>query len=121
MADGDRKLIDLGFMLLDRQLVDSGDRRCGKVDDMEIEGEPGEAAKGVGIVSGPEGLRGGQQGPMGWLLARLFAGKDDTALVHLDTIDEIGPTIKLKLPAAELGLSVGDERVAEFIRRIPGS
>jgi hypothetical protein len=121
MADGDRQLIDLGFMLLDRQLIDSEDRRCGKVDDLEIEGEPGEEARVVGIVSGPQALRAGKHGPMGWLLARLFAGKDDTALVHLDTIDEIGPRITLKLPAGELGLGVGDDRVAEFIRRIPGS
>jgi hypothetical protein len=121
VADRDRHLIDVGFMLLDRQLVDSDDRRCGKVDDMEIEGGPGEEAKVVAIVSGPDALRQGKHGPMGWLLARLFAGKDDTALVHLDTIDEIGPRIKLRLPAAELGLSVGEERVAQFIRRIPGS
>jgi hypothetical protein len=121
MADGDRKLIDLGFMLLDRQLVDSEDRRCGKVDDLEIEGEPGEEAMVVGIVSGPEALRAGKHGPMGWLLARWFAGKDDTALVHLDTIDELGPKITLKLPARELGLGKGDERVGDFIRRIPGA
>jgi hypothetical protein len=121
VADGDRHLIDLGFMLLDRQLVDSEDRRCGKVDDLEIEGEPGEEARVVGIVSGPEALRAGKHGPMGWLLARMFAGKHDTALVHLDTIDELGPAIKLKLPARELGLAKGDDRVAEFVRRIAGS
>ena len=121
MADGDRKLIDLGFMLLDRQLIDSEDRRCGKVDDLELEGAPGEEAKVVGIVSGPRALRAGKHGPMGWLLARLTTGQDDTALVHLDTIEEIGPRIKLKLPAHELGLGVGDERVGTFIRRIPGA
>ena len=121
MADGDRKLIDLGFMLLDRQLIDSEDRRCGKVDDLEIEGGPGEEAKVVGIVSGPEALRAGKHGPMGWLLARLVAGQDETALVHLDTIDEIGSRIRLKLPASELGLGKGDDRVGEFVRRIPGA
>jgi hypothetical protein len=121
MADGGRQFIDLGFTLLDRQLVDSEDRRCGKVDDLELEGGPGEEAKVVGIVSGPQALQAGKHGPLGWLLARLLRGQDDTALVHLDTIDELGPTIKLKLPARELGLAKGEERVAQFIRRLPGA
>ena len=30
--------IDLGLGILDHQLVDSDDRRCGKVDDLELEG-----------------------------------------------------------------------------------
>jgi sporulation protein YlmC with PRC-barrel domain len=121
VADGDRQLIDLGFMLMDRQLIDSKGRRCGKVDDLDLEGGPGEETKVVAIVSGPEAWRAGKHGPIGLLAARLFGGSDDTALVHLDTIEELGPVIKLKLPASELGLGQGDERVAQFIRRIPGA
>jgi hypothetical protein len=117
----DRKLIDLGFMLMDRQLIDSEGRRCGKVDDLDLEGGPGEETKVVAVVSGPEVWRAGKHGPIGWITARLFGGGDDTALVHLDTIEELGPVIKLKLPAAELGLGQGDDRVAEFVRRIPGA
>jgi sporulation protein YlmC with PRC-barrel domain len=117
----DRQLIDLGFMLMDRQLIDSKGRRCGKVDDLDLEGGPGEEATVVAVVSGPDAWRAGKHGPIGWITARLFGGSDETALVHLDTIDEIGPVIKLKLPAAELGLGHGDEHTAEFIRRIPGA
>jgi hypothetical protein len=113
--------IDLALGVLDHQLVDSDGRRCGKVDDLELEGGPGEETKAVAIVSGPEAWRAGKHGPIGWLAARLFGGSDDTALVHLDTIEELGPVIKLKLPAAELGLGQGDERAAQFIRRIPGA
>jgi sporulation protein YlmC with PRC-barrel domain len=114
-------MIDLGFMLMDRQLIDSNGRRCGKVDDLEIEGGPGEEAKVVGIVSGPDAWRAGKHGPIGWIAARLFGGSDPTELVHLDTIEEIGPSIKLRLPAAQLGLGAGDDRAAEFVRRIPGA
>jgi hypothetical protein len=121
MAGDGRQQIDLGFMVMDRQLIDSEGRRCGKVDDLELEGAPGEEVKVVAIVSGPEAWRAGKHGPIGWITARLFGGSDATALVHLDTIDELGPVIKLKLPAAELQLGQGDDRAAEFVRRIPGS
>jgi hypothetical protein len=121
MAGDDRQQIDLGFMVMDRQLIDSEARRCGKVDDLELDGEPGQEAKVVAIVSGPDAWRAGKHGPVGWLAARLFGGSDATELVHLDTIDELGPVIKLKLPAAELGLGQGDDRAAEFVRRIPGA
>jgi hypothetical protein len=119
VPDSDRQLIDHGFMVMDRQLIDSEGRRCGKVDDLDLEGGPGEETKAVALVSGPEAWRAGKHGPIGWLAARLFGGSDDTALVHLDTIEELGPVITLKLPAAELGLGHGDDRVAEFVRRIP--
>ena len=119
MAD-EPELIDLAFMVLDRQLVDSDGRRCGKVDDLDIDGEPGGPAKAVALVSGPEAWRAGKHGPIGWLLARVFSG-DDTARVHVETIDSLGVEVRLKLPAAALGLAHGEDRGADFIRPIPGS
>jgi hypothetical protein len=113
--------LDLAYRLLDLDLVDSEGRRCGKVDDLDLEGGPGEEATVVALVSGPAAWRAGKHGPIGWLAARLFGGSDETALVHLDTIDELGPVIKLNLPAAELGLGRGEEHAAAFIRRIPGA
>src|SRR5215211_1331667 len=107
-------------MVLDRQLVDSDGRRCGKVDDLDIDGEPGGPAKAVALVSGPEAWRAGKHGPIGWLLARVFSG-DDTARVHVETIDGLGVEVRLKLPAAALGLAHGEDRGADFIRPIPGS
>src|SRR5215208_6275422 len=121
MGSGEPERIDLGFMLMDRQLIDSTGRRCGKVDDLDLEGGPGEEATVVAVVSGPEAWGAGKHGPIGWLMARLFGHGGGAALVHLDTIDELGPVIKLKLPAAELGLGGGDDRAAEFVRRIPRS
>ena len=119
MAD-EPELIDLAFMVLDRQLVDSDGRRCGKVDDLDIDGEPGGPAKAVALVSGPEAWRAGKHGPIGWLLARVFSG-DNTARVHVETIDSLGVEVRLKLPAAALGLAHGEDRGADFIRPIPGS
>src|SRR3954462_4187510 len=102
-------------MLLDRQLIDSDGRRCGKVDDLAIEGEPGGPATAVAIVSGPGAWRAGKHGPIGWLLARVFPG-DEPAHGHVETIDSIGVEVRLKLPAGALGLAHGEDRCADFIR-----
>lgn len=121
MASEGAKLVDLGFVLMDRQLIDADGRRCGKVDDLDLDGGPGEEATVVAVVSGPEAWRAGKHGPIGWIAASLFGGRDDTAVIPLAAIDELGPTIKLKSTAAGLGLGHGDDRAAEFVRRIPGS
>ena len=46
--------LDLGLGILDHQLLDSEGRRCGNVDDLEIEGGPGETPRVVAILSGPD-------------------------------------------------------------------
>ncbi|HEX8159207.1 MAG TPA: hypothetical protein VF526_17615 [Solirubrobacteraceae bacterium] len=51
-----REQIDLAFGLLDRQLLDRDERRCGKVDDLELSGGVGKpprvaaAAHGTGCL-----------------------------------------------------------------------
>ena len=119
MADQPER-IDLAFALLDRQLIDSDGRRCGKVDDLELDGEPGGPATAVAIVAGPGAWRAGKHGPIGWLAARVFSG-DNTERVHVETIESIGVEVRLKLPAGALGLAHGEDRCADFIRPIPRS
>ena len=45
--------LDLALGILDHQLLDRDGRRCGNVDDLAIEGGPGEDAEVVAILSGP--------------------------------------------------------------------
>ena len=45
--------IDIGLRVLDRQLLDKNGRRCGNVDDLAIEGGPGEEPEVVAILVGP--------------------------------------------------------------------
>src|SRR4030095_16488040 len=49
--------IDLGLAVLDHQLLDCDGRRCGNVDDLAIEGGPGETARVVAFYSGPGAWR----------------------------------------------------------------
>jgi hypothetical protein len=115
----DRDLIDLGLMVLDRQLLDSGGRRCGKVDDLEIEGEPGQEAKVSAIVTGPAAWSSGSHGPLGWLAARI--GHADVVRIGLDKVESGGAVIELRSTAKELGLGRGDDRARRWLAGVPGS
>jgi sporulation protein YlmC with PRC-barrel domain len=111
---------DLALALLDRQLIDSDGRRCGKVDDLELEGAPGGDLRVVALLAGPGAMRAEGHGALSRLSARLFAG-DATIRIPLDAIGEVGSEVRLDRKAAELGLARGDERAAAIVRRIPGS
>ena len=104
--------IDLGLGILDHQLVDSEGRRCGKVDDLELDGVRVKA-----IVVGGSGWRG--RGRLGRLTARLAGGR--AVLVPWSEVKSIESAVELAKPAGEYGLGRGDDRVRPWIERIPGS
>jgi hypothetical protein len=54
----DFEQVDLAYRLLDLDLVDREGRRCGKVDDLEFSGRPGEPLHVDAIVTGPGALPG---------------------------------------------------------------
>jgi len=110
--------VDLGFHVLDRQLLDSEDRRCGKVDDLAIEGGPGEKLEIVAILSGP-GVWRERAGLIGRLAARLGGGR--RVRIPWSDVAEIDAHVKLKKQAQGLGLGRGDDRLRPFIAKIPGS
>jgi sporulation protein YlmC with PRC-barrel domain len=116
--------MDLVYRVLDDQLIDVDGRRCGRVDDIEIEGEAGGPAYVVSILSGrgtwarrlPRRLRRlGERafGPpvMGANLIRVPWSK----------VDDIGTAIHLRAPARELGLAQGAESLSRVIERLPKS
>jgi sporulation protein YlmC with PRC-barrel domain len=104
--------IDLGLGILDHQLVDSGGRRCGKVDDLELDGTRVKA-----IVVGGSGWRG--RGRLGRLTARLAGGR--AVLVPWSEVRDVGSAVELARPAGEYGLGRGDDRVRPWVERLPGS
>jgi sporulation protein YlmC with PRC-barrel domain len=109
--------LDLAFGLLDHQLLDAEGRRCGKVDDLEIEGGPGETPVVTAILVGPGAWTG--RGRLGRLAARLGGGS--IVRVPWEAVGEISAGIALKQRAEELGLGRGDDRAAPLVKRFPGS
>jgi hypothetical protein len=110
--------IDLGLLLVDHQLLDSEGRRCGNVDDLALEGGPGEKLQVVEILSGP-GVWRSRAGLIGRVAAWLGGG----GVVRLpwEEVANVSSHVKLKKRAHELGLGRGDDRLEPFIKKIPGA
>jgi len=109
--------LDLGLGLLDHQLVDSEGRRCGNVDDLELEGLDGDSPRVTAILVGPPVWRG-----RGWF-GRLAAavGRGRTVRVPWDEVDKIDAAVHLKKTASELRLGRGDDRARPWIEWLPGA
>jgi sporulation protein YlmC with PRC-barrel domain len=109
--------IDLGLGIVDHQLVDSDGRRCGKVDDLELEGVDGDSPRVTALVSGGSGWRA--RGRLGRLTAWLARGR--AVIVSWDEVEKIDSALRLRKPARELGLGRGDDHARPLVERIPGS
>jgi sporulation protein YlmC with PRC-barrel domain len=109
--------LDLALGLLDHQIVDSEGRRCGKVDDLEIEGGPGETPAVRAILVGPGAWTG--RGRLGRLAAKLGGG--GLTRIPWEAVGDVKSAVELTKTAADLGLGRGDERAARWLGRVPGS
>jgi sporulation protein YlmC with PRC-barrel domain len=110
--------LDLALAILDHQLLDRDGRRCGKVDDLAIEGGPSEDAEVVAILSGPDVWRG-RSGFLGRVAAWL--GRGGRVRIPWEEVAAVESDVRLKKRASDYGLGRGDERVRPLIARIPGS
>jgi sporulation protein YlmC with PRC-barrel domain len=108
---------DIGYWLLDDQLLDSEGRRCGRVDDVRLEGSPGHPAKIAAILSGPGAFRRRLPGRLRKIADRMISDRE--VEVPWSAVKDIEVTVKLKKPAAELGLARGDERAAKTVEKLP--
>jgi sporulation protein YlmC with PRC-barrel domain len=110
--------LDLGLNVLDHQILDCEGRRCGNVDDLAIEGGPGETARVVALLVGP-GYWGQRAGWIGRLAGRIGGGA--RVRVPWEEVAEVKSHVVLRRRAAELGLGRGDDRVRPYLERIPGA
>ena len=109
--------IDIALGVLDRQLIDSEDRRCGKVDDLELEGTREGEPRVAAILSGAPAWR--SRGWPGRLAARVARGR--TVRIRWEDVAEVGSSVQLKRSASELGLSRGEQAARRLIESLPGS
>jgi sporulation protein YlmC with PRC-barrel domain len=108
--------VDLALGILDHQLVDSEGRRCGKVDDLELELGDG-APRVVAIITGTTAWR--DRGRLGALLTRLLGA--NSVHVPWEEVAKVEAAVHLRRTARELGLGRGDDRYRPLIERLPGS
>jgi hypothetical protein len=109
--------IDLGLGILDHQLVDAEGRRCGKVDDLELEGVAEGQPRVAAILTGPGAWRG--RGRLGAVLGRLFGAR--TVHIPWREVATVDSGVRLRKSAAELRLGRGDTRAKRWIEKVPGA
>jgi sporulation protein YlmC with PRC-barrel domain len=110
--------LHLGRNILDHQLLDSNGRRCGNVDDLAIEGGPGEKAEVVAILAGP-GYWPQRSGWVGRLAG--FIGGSQRTRVPWSEVARVNSAVELRRPSIEYNLGRGDDRVRPLIEKIPGA
>lgn len=96
--------------VLDAQLVDRDDRRCGRVDGLEV-GDDGSIEK---ILCGPAIWRRRMPRRLRWLIP----DDDDLVEVPWSEVDKVGPYVHLKSRAQDLGLGRGDDEL-RWLSRLP--
>jgi sporulation protein YlmC with PRC-barrel domain len=110
--------LDIALRVLDHQLLDRDGRRCGNVDDLAIEGGPGEAPEVVAILVGP-GYWGARAGWIGRVAGRLGGG--GRVRVPWSEVAKVDSAVELNHDATSLGLGRGDDRLRRYVDRIPGA
>jgi sporulation protein YlmC with PRC-barrel domain len=113
-----RSELDIGLHVVDHQLLDRNGRRCGKVDDLAIEGGPGEVPEVVALFVGP-----GYWGPRAGWIGRLagWIGGSAKVRVDWDEVAKVDSAVRLKRDATTLGLGRGDDRLRPYVEKIPGA
>jgi len=111
--------LDLGLNILDHQILDCEGRRCGNVDDLAIEGGPGETPQVVAILVGP-GYWGQRAGSIGRLAGWIGGGR--RVRIPWEEVAEVkSAQVVLRKQATELGLGSGDDRWRPYLEKIPGA
>jgi sporulation protein YlmC with PRC-barrel domain len=109
--------IDVALGVLDHQVLDSDERHCGKVDDVELEGLDGDSPRVKAILAGPSAWR--TRGRVGRLAARLVRGR--TSHIDWSEVVKIDSAVHLRGRAGDYGLARGDDRARPWIEWIPGA
>ena len=110
---------DVGYWLLDDELVDSNGRRCGRVDDIEFSGAPGRQATISKILSGPGAFPDRLPSRVRSIAGRILS--DRVVEVPWSLVKDIEAVVELSMPGEELGLGAGDDEVGKFVNKLPGS
>jgi sporulation protein YlmC with PRC-barrel domain len=110
---------DIGYRVLDDDLIDSNGRRCGKVDDIELDGKPGESTHVTAILAGPGAFTNRLPAALA-RFARRFLG-EGVVRVPWQEVEDITAVVNLKRPGEELGLGRGDDEAGRLVGRLPGA
>jgi hypothetical protein len=114
--------IDAALHLLDHQMLDRHERRCGNVDDLELEQREDGTLVVTHLLAGPGVLaeRLGLRRLGAWW--RHATGSEDVLRIPMRNVAEIGSDILLAVDADDLATSHTERWARErVIERLPGN
>jgi sporulation protein YlmC with PRC-barrel domain len=109
--------VDLGLRLLDDQLFDSDEHRCGRVDDIQLEGAPGARTEVSALLVGPGAWTGRLRKPFAYPVEGL--GPNYMHCISWSEVVRVGTSVALSQPAKELGLETRDGRNVQWVDAPP--
>jgi sporulation protein YlmC with PRC-barrel domain len=104
--------IDLGLRLLDDQLIDADEHRCGRVDDIQLRGKPGSRTEVSALLVGPGAWTPRLRRPFSYLVDGL--SPDHMHVISWDEVTAVGTAVHLSSTAKELGLETNDGRNVQW-------
>jgi sporulation protein YlmC with PRC-barrel domain len=109
--------VNLGLRLLDDQLFDSDEHRCGRVDDIQLQGGPGTRTEVSALLVGPGAWTGRLRRPFDYPVEGL--GPDYVHCIPWSEVVRVGTSVGLSRPARELGLETNDGRSVQWVGAPP--
>ena len=111
--------LDIVRQVLDHEVVDSNNVPCGMVDDLEVEGGPGEGLRVTALLVGAGAwtrrLPSAFEGPA----ARLLGTRQTR--VPWSEVESVTERVKLRSEAEDLGLGRADRKASKLLEGVPGS
>jgi sporulation protein YlmC with PRC-barrel domain len=109
----------IAHRILDEQIVDSEGRRCGRVDDVELTGNP---PRLTALLVG-NGLYPRRLPKWAARLGRRIAGPEvwgsNALRIPWEEVDRLESAVWLRKQAEELGLGEGDDPERWIVKRLP--
>jgi sporulation protein YlmC with PRC-barrel domain len=109
--------VDLGLRLLDDQLFDSDEHRCGRVDDIQLKGGPGKRTEISALLVGPGAWPDRLRRPFGHAVDAFVPGY--MHCVPWREVTRVGASVGLARPAKELGLESADGQSVQWVDAPP--
>jgi hypothetical protein len=109
--------VDIALGILDHQLLDADERRCGKVDDLELGGLDGNAPFVAALFAGSTAWR--NRGRLGRLAASLVPGR--VSRVDWGEVVKVDSGVHLRERASKYRLGTGDDRARRWVEWLPWS
>ena len=104
--------LDLGLRLMDDQLLDSDEHRCGRVDDIQLKGKPGSRTEISALLVGPGAWTPRLRRPLSYVVDGL--SPDNMHAIPWDEVTAVDTAVHLSSTAKELGLETNDGRNVQW-------